>query len=187
MVLQIIRNAGQLNVVSSAGLFLLYFYDYLSTAFLGFVLFLFLLLLLLLFFSSNLLRAAGEIRALSTLLQLCSYRIFYLLTGKKNVMIIAFFSVAPSQNRTSECPLHYNMIGDDCYFVSSIKLTWKEAREVCKGESNGDLISVHSPVEEGKIMTVQTNLNVNFSSYTVKGLRFGGRKTILHGTRTRVI
>ena len=186
MVLQIIRNAGQLNVVSPAGLFLLYFYDYLSTAFLGFVLFLFLLLLLCFFFSSNL-RAAGEIRALSTLLQLCSYRIFYLLTGKKKTMIIAFFSVAPSQNRTSECPLHYNMIGDDCYFVSSIKLRWKEAREVCNGESNGDLISVHSPVEAGKIMTVQKYLYGNFGSYTVKGLRFGRRKTILHGTRTRVI
>ena len=71
--------------------------------------------------------------------------------------------------------------------MSPIKLAWKEAREVCKRESNGDLISVHSPVEEGKIMTVQKNLNGSFGSYTVKGLRFGGRETILHGTRTRVI
>ena len=78
------------------------------------------------------------------------------------------------------------MIGDDCYFVSSIKLTWKDAREMCKGESNGDLISVHSPVEEGKITTVQHNINRNFGSHTAKGLRFGGRKTNLHGTRTRV-
>ena len=73
-------------------------------------------------------------------------------------MIIAFFSVAPAQNRTSECPLHYNLVGDDCYFVSSIKLTWKEAKEVCKRESNGDLISVHSPVEQGKIVTGQNKL-----------------------------
>ncbi|XP_015780428.1 PREDICTED: macrophage mannose receptor 1-like [Acropora digitifera] len=95
-------------------------------------------------------------------------------------------TVAPTQNRTSECPLHYNMIGDDCYFVSSIKLTWKDAREVCKGESNGDLISVHSPIEKGKITTGQNNINRNFGSHTAKGLRFGGRKTNLHGTRTRV-
>ncbi|XP_074624213.1 macrophage mannose receptor 1-like isoform X2 [Acropora palmata] len=71
----------------------------------------------------------------------------------------AYSTVAPSQNRTSECPLHYNMIGDDCYFVSSIKLTWKEAREVCKGESNGDLISVHSPVEEAYVLRNLKNSN----------------------------
>ena len=104
---------------------------------------------------------------------------------EKNVIIIIFFSVAPIQNRTSECPLHYNLLGDDCYFVSSIKLTWKEAREVCKRESNGDLISVHSPVEQGKIVTAQNNPYRKVRSYTVRGLRFCGRKTILHGTRTR--
>ena len=119
-------------------------------------------------FFFNLLRAAGEIRILSTLLHLCFYRIFYLLSKNKQqknnrqkhliMMIIAFFSVAPAQNRTSECPLHYNLVGDDCYFVSSIKLTWKEAKEVCKRESNGDLISVHSPVEQGKIVTGQNKL-----------------------------
>ncbi|XP_067020488.1 macrophage mannose receptor 1-like [Acropora muricata] len=68
-------------------------------------------------------------------------------------------TVAPSQNRTSECPLHYNMIGDDCYFVSSIKLRWKEAREVCNGESNGDLISVHSPVEAAYVLRNLKNSN----------------------------
>lgn len=101
------------------------------------------------------------------------------------MMIIAFFSVAPAQNQTSECPLQYNLVGDDCYFVSSIKLTWREAREVCKRESNGDLISVHSRVEQGKIVTGQNKLYRKVGSYTVRGLRFGGRKTILHGARTR--
>ena len=67
--------------------------------------------------------------------------------------------MAPIQNRTSECPLQYNLVGDDCYFVSPIKLTWKEAREVCKREGNGDLISVHSPVEQGEIVTAQSNLS----------------------------
>ena len=67
--------------------------------------------------------------------------------------------MAPIQNRTSKCPLHYNLVGDDCYFVSPIKLTWKEAREVCKRGGNGDLISVHSPVEQGEIVTAQTNLS----------------------------
>ncbi|XP_015776212.1 PREDICTED: uncharacterized protein LOC107354273 [Acropora digitifera] len=68
-------------------------------------------------------------------------------------------TVAPAQNRTSECPLHYNLIGDDCYFVSSIKLTWKEAREVCKREGNGDLISVHSPVEQAYVLMNLKNFN----------------------------
>ena len=45
--------------------------------------------------------------------------------------------------------------------MSSIKLTWKEPREVCKREGNGDLISVHSPVEQGEIVTAQSNLSKN--------------------------
>lgn len=69
--------------------------------------------------------------------------------------------------------------------MSSIKLTWKEASEVCKRESNGDLISVHSPVEQGKIVTGQNKLYRKVGSHTVRGLIFGGRKTILHGARTR--
>ena len=56
---------------------------------------------------------------------------------------------------------------------------------MCKRESNGDLISVHSPVEQGKIVTAQNNPYRKVRSYTVRGLRFCGRKTILHGTRTR--
>ena len=44
--------------------------------------------------------------------------------------------------------------------MSSNKLTWKEAREVCKRESNGDLISVHSPPEQGKIVTAQNKLYI---------------------------
>ncbi|XP_044179085.1 uncharacterized protein LOC114946811 isoform X1 [Acropora millepora] len=68
-------------------------------------------------------------------------------------------TVAPAQNQTSECPLHYNLVGDDCYFVSSIKLTWKEAREVCKRESNGDLISVHSRVEQAYVLMNLKNFN----------------------------
>ena len=88
------------------------------------------------------------------------------------IIIIAFFSGAPTQNRTSECPLHYNLIGDDCYFLSSIKLTWKEAREVCKRESNGDLITVHSPPEQGKIVTAQNNLYRNIGSYIARSLKF---------------
>ena len=42
--------------------------------------------------------------------------------------------------------------------MSSTKLTWNEAREVCKRESNGDLISVHSPVGQGEIVTAQSKL-----------------------------
>lgn len=95
---------------------------------------------------------------LTTQLQLCLHCIIYLLTEKIRVIIIVFFSVAPIQNGTSECPLHYNLVGDDCYFVSSIKLTWKVAREVCKREGNGDLISVHDPVGQGKIVTAQSKL-----------------------------
>ena len=79
-------------------------------------------------------------------------------TKQKKNIIVVFFSVAPIQNRTSECPLHYNLVGDDCYFVSSTKLTWNKAREVCKRESNGDLISVHSPVGQGEILTAQSKL-----------------------------
>ena len=43
--------------------------------------------------------------------------------------------------------------------MSPIKLAWKEAREVCKREGNGDLISVHSPVEQGEIVTAQSKLS----------------------------
>ncbi|XP_074624200.1 uncharacterized protein LOC141882148 isoform X4 [Acropora palmata] len=68
-------------------------------------------------------------------------------------------TVTPIQNRTSECPLHYNLVGDDCYFVSSTKLTWNEAREVCKRESNGDLISVHSPVGQAYVLMNLKNLD----------------------------
>ncbi|XP_044179134.1 macrophage mannose receptor 1-like [Acropora millepora] len=67
--------------------------------------------------------------------------------------------IAPIQNRTSDCPLHYDLIGDDCYFVSPIKLAWKEAREVCKREGNGDLISVHSPVEQAYVLMNLKNLD----------------------------
>ena len=89
------------------------------------------------------------------------------------MIIIAFFSGAPTQNRTSECPLHYNLIGDDCYFFSSIKLTWKEAHEVCKRESNGDLITAHSPPEQGKIVAAQNNLYRNVGSYIIaRSLKF---------------
>ena len=42
--------------------------------------------------------------------------------------------------------------------MSSAKLTWTEAREACKRESNGDLISVHSPVGQGEIVTAQSKL-----------------------------
>ena len=42
--------------------------------------------------------------------------------------------------------------------MSSTKLTWNKAREVCKRESNGDLISVHSPVGQGEILTAQSKL-----------------------------
>ena len=56
--------------------------------------------------------------------------------------------LAPSSNRT--CPSHYELFGDDCYFVSYVKLSWQEAREACQRESGGDLISVHSPFEQGR-------------------------------------
>ena len=69
--------------------------------------------------------------------------------------------------------------------MSSIKLTWKEAREVCKRESNGDLISVHSPPEQGKIVSAQNKPHRKVGSYTVRSLKFGEGKTILHGTGTR--
>ncbi|XP_015752620.1 PREDICTED: macrophage mannose receptor 1-like [Acropora digitifera] len=69
------------------------------------------------------------------------------------------YKMAPIQNRTSECPLQYNLVGDDCYFVSPIKLTWKEACEVCKREGNGDLISVHSPVEQAYVLMNLKNLH----------------------------
>ena len=52
-------------------------------------------------------------------------------------------------NRT--CPPHYDLLDDDCLFVSyDVKLSWQEAREACQRESNGDLMSVHSPFEQGK-------------------------------------
>ncbi|XP_044168284.1 lithostathine-1-like [Acropora millepora] len=70
--------------------------------------------------------------------------------------MVTFASI---QNRTSECPLHYNLVGDDCYFVSSTKLTWKKAREVCKSEGNGDLISVHSPVGQAYVLMNLKNLD----------------------------
>lgn len=57
-------------------------------------------------------------------------------------------SLVPPSNRT--CPLHYDLLGDDCYFVSYVKLSWQEAREACQRESGGDLISVHSPFEQGR-------------------------------------
>ena len=57
-------------------------------------------------------------------------------------------SLVPPVNRT--CPQHYVLVGDDCYFVSYSKLSWKEAREVCLRENGGDLASVHSSFEQGK-------------------------------------
>ena len=54
----------------------------------------------------------------------------------------------PPSNGT--CPPHYELLGDDCYFVSYVKLSWQEAREACQRESGGDLMSVHSPYEQGE-------------------------------------
>ena len=60
--------------------------------------------------------------------------------------------------------------------MSSTKLTWEEAREVCKRESNGDLISMHSPVGQGEIVTARSKL--------YKKVAILQEKTILHGTLT---
>lgn len=57
-------------------------------------------------------------------------------------------SLVPPGNRT--CPQHYVLLGDDCFFVSYLKLAWSEAREVCQRESGGDLASVYSSFEQGK-------------------------------------
>ena len=57
-------------------------------------------------------------------------------------------SLAPPVNST--CPQHYELLGDECYFVSYSKLSWNEAREVCQRENGGDLASVHNSFEQGK-------------------------------------
>ncbi|XP_068726517.1 macrophage mannose receptor 1-like [Montipora capricornis] len=66
-------------------------------------------------------------------------------------------TAAPSGNRT--CPLHYEILDDDCLFVSYVKLSWQEAREACQRESNGNLMSVHSVFEQAFVVRALKNFN----------------------------
>lgn len=64
------------------------------------------------------------------------------------LMIVTSICSAVTPNHMT-CPPWYVRFGDDCFYVSYVRLSWKEALRFCR-RNDSDLMSVHSSFEQGK-------------------------------------